>query len=151
MSAKARSASLIVKLTAALLVVIGLTSVAFGVTTIGGRPGYVYDAPTIARVGVHTFGHIDARTAQVTGVLEWSASPSAEARRTSTTSLAVVNATEAADEAAAATAARPPGPYVRPSGATTAAQRASVQGLPCVECGACHASPGGRPHLSARS
>ncbi len=29
----------------------------------------------------------------------------------------------------------PPGPYVRPSGATTPAQRASVQGQPCVECG----------------
>lgn len=26
-------------------------------------------------------------------------------------------------------------PYARPSGATTAAQRASVQGLPCVDCG----------------
>jgi hypothetical protein len=46
-----------------------------------------------------------------------------------------LTATEAADEVAA-TAARPPGSYVRPSGATTAAQRASVQGLPCVECGA---------------
>ncbi len=30
---------------------------------------------------------------------------------------------------------RPPGPYARPSGATTAAQRASVQCLPCVDCG----------------
>jgi hypothetical protein len=30
----------------------------------------------------------------------------------------------------------PESPYVRPSGATTAAQRASVQGLPCVDCGA---------------
>jgi RHS repeat-associated protein len=31
---------------------------------------------------------------------------------------------------------RPPGPYVRPSGTPTRAQRASVQGKPCVTCGA---------------
>jgi len=29
----------------------------------------------------------------------------------------------------------PPGPYVRPASATTPAQRASVQSMPCVECG----------------
>jgi len=29
----------------------------------------------------------------------------------------------------------PPGPYERPAGATTSAQRASVQGKPCVVCG----------------
>jgi RHS repeat-associated protein len=33
-------------------------------------------------------------------------------------------------------AARASGPYVRPSGATTRAQRAAVQGKPCVDCGA---------------
>jgi hypothetical protein len=40
-----------------------------------------------------------------------------------------------ADSAVDATV-RPSSPYVRPTGATTAAQRASVQGLPCVDCGA---------------
>ena len=38
--------------------------------------------------------------------------------------------------AEAARSVRPPGRYARPSGATTAAQRSSVQDLPCVECGA---------------
>jgi RHS repeat-associated protein len=43
----------------------------------------------------------------------------------------VLKAVDKLGKAAKATA-----PYVRPSGATTAAQRASVQGKPCVKCGA---------------
>lgn len=50
--------------------------------------------------------------------------------------LTIGSGVAAEGEAAAGEAVRPPGPYVRPSGATTAAQRASVQGLPCVDCGA---------------
>jgi RHS repeat-associated protein len=38
--------------------------------------------------------------------------------------------------AAASKAVKATAPYKRPSGATTAAQRASVQGRPCVKCGA---------------
>jgi RHS repeat-associated protein len=37
---------------------------------------------------------------------------------------------------AAKSASKPTAPYKRPSGATTPAQRASVQGKPCVDCGA---------------
>ena len=47
-----------------------------------------------------------------------------------------VNAGRAATERAAGEARTPATqPYRRPSGATTAEQRASVQGQPCVECG----------------
>jgi hypothetical protein len=41
----------------------------------------------------------------------------------------------AADAVEAASGTAPLASYVRPTGATNAAQRASVQGLPCVECG----------------
>jgi RHS repeat-associated protein len=41
-----------------------------------------------------------------------------------------------ADSGLPADLVRPPSPYARPSGATTAAQRAAVQGQPCVACGA---------------
>ena len=44
-----------------------------------------------------------------------------------------VEAARAADAAGSASA--PSVAYARPSGATNAAQRASVQGLPCVDCG----------------
>ena len=94
---------------------------------------HAYDAPAVALVDVQPFTPAEASPTQLSGSREWSASRSAAAQGASTTPTPRSVATEAADEAAA-TAARPPGPYVRPSGATTAAQRASVQGLPCVEC-----------------
>lgn len=78
---------------AALFLIAALSVVGHGTTT-ASAASYTYDASLVARVDAHEFGHIDARMAQVTGVREWSASPSVEARGTSTTFLTRSIATE---------------------------------------------------------
>ena len=54
-------------------------------TTSTSVVAYAYDAPTIARVGVHEFEATEASPAQLSGSREESASPSVDGRRTSTT------------------------------------------------------------------
>ena len=94
----------------------------------------MYDAPAIARVEFHDFGAAEVNPTKFNDALEESASPLIEARGAPTTPFTRVVATEgvggAADDVVSITK-----PYQRPSGATTPAQRASVQGQPCVDCG----------------
>lgn len=82
------------RLLALLAVTIGLiVTVVPTSTTTASASAFTYDAPAVARVDVHEFGHTDARTAQVTSVWERSASPPMEAQGTVTTSSSLSNAT----------------------------------------------------------
>lgn len=54
-------------------------------TTTASAANFTYDAQTVARVDAHAFGVADASRAQLSGALEESASPVADARGTSTT------------------------------------------------------------------
>jgi hypothetical protein len=90
----------------------------------------IYDVATVACVDVRTGAGADAGSAQLTGVRELATSPPAGTRGPSTTSSGSLVATNTVDDAVSITK-----PYSRPSGATTPAQRASVQGQPCVDCG----------------
>ena len=58
----------------------------------------IYDAPVIARVDVHAFGAAATSPTQIRDDRVDSASPSAEARGTSTTPLVLSNATNTADD-----------------------------------------------------
>jgi hypothetical protein len=71
----------------ALLVALGVPALAphsAGTSIVHGA-GHVYDAPAVARVDVHEFAAADAGTAMHSDVWVWSASPSPEARGTTTT------------------------------------------------------------------
>lgn len=81
----------------ALLVVLGVLAFAphsAGAPVVHGS-GHVYDAPAIAPLDVRVSGGVDSGSAQFTGMREWSASPSDVAWGTSTTPLALSNATNA--------------------------------------------------------
>ena len=79
---------------AVLAVVVAL--VGLGPTTAGAETSYVYDVTTVARVDVRASGGADSGSTQFTGLREWSALPSTQARGASTTPYARVVATEAA-------------------------------------------------------
>lgn len=86
-----------------------------------GMPAYVYDAPA-GLSDPHVSGVAPTGWSMALGATSWEGSASVRNRGV---------ATNTADVAPTITA-----PYVRPSGATTPAQRAAVQGQPCVDCGA---------------
>ena len=65
-------------------------------TTANGGPTYAYDVPTNSRAEAVASGLFEADSVRLVGMREFSASPSAEARRTSTTSSQSFLATEAA-------------------------------------------------------
>ncbi len=71
--------------------------VATSTTTVDTAP-FTYDGSSVARVDVHEFDDAPTRQARLGDVREGSASPSDEARDTSTTPNPSVVATEAADE-----------------------------------------------------
>lgn len=83
------------KLAGVLLAMIGLSFVAIGTTTSAAGTEHVYDAPSIARVVGHAFVVAEASPALLSEPREWSASPAAVTRRTSTTWPRSDNATEA--------------------------------------------------------
>ena len=76
---------------AVLAVVVAL--VGLGPTTAGAETSYVYDVTTVARVDVRASGGADSGSTQFTGLREWSALPSTQARGASTTPYARVVAT----------------------------------------------------------
>lgn len=67
-------------------------------TTTASAANFTYDAQTVARVDAHAFGVADASRAQLSGALEESASPVADARGTSTTPAVPFLATNKADD-----------------------------------------------------
>ena len=67
-----------------------------GATAAAARATFTYDVTTVARVDVRASGGADSGSTQFTGLREWSALPSTQARGTSTTPFASVVATEAA-------------------------------------------------------
>ncbi len=75
---------------------------AVGATTTVSAATFTYDAPTISRVDVHASGAADAESAQLRGSREGFASPPVQAREASTTQLALINATNTADDLAGA-------------------------------------------------
>lgn len=84
-----------------LAVLVGWLSLADGPartmsTTTVSAAIFTYDAPTVARVGVHAFGAVDVSPAQLSVTQEGSATPSVQARGPSTTASVAVVATEAA-------------------------------------------------------
>lgn len=83
-----------------LLAVVLATLVGFAIyaptsTTATSAAAYTYDVPAIPRVGVHDFDAADATSILLRSALEVSASPSVEARGTSTTPSTTLVATEA--------------------------------------------------------
>ncbi len=84
-----------------LAVLVGWLSLADGPartmsTTTVSAAIFTYDAPTVARVGVHAFGAVDVSPAQLSVTQEGSATPSVQARGPSTTASVAVVATDTA-------------------------------------------------------
>lgn len=70
-----------------------LTTAGVAPTTTASAAPFTYDVPAIARVDVQPFGYAEASATQLSELLEASASPSEEARGTSTTAPLSVVAT----------------------------------------------------------
>jgi hypothetical protein len=90
-----RPARWLVVLVAALAFVLGISNSALARTTSTDPGSYTYDGQAAARVESHVSTHALVGPAYLIGAMEWSASPPAAARGTSTTVDPARNATEA--------------------------------------------------------